>query len=483
MTLNNRLPQNRKAFALALAVFGLYLFYMLSQVNFYLYRSLRETYYLVLVPVVVAGTLYFFRGKQLAYRLLLGYWIWFVLSRMLNHNLALTEDQYLWFDLSLMLPFFALGLVLDADGRRRFLDWLSAAVGGYHFILGLFALSAFILNKYYVNPITEGHLGMIPGSRRITILDYNANSTAFWFMTAFLLMVYQFFACRKKAWRWPIVLCALVNFATVAVTYTRSVRIALTITLAMLASLAVRRHARVNRRLLILLLVLIFLASAALVYLSFGLITYTLTHLPFSAAASELQVSSGAALRGARPFPAEAVPLRAVSPGAEEAMLPDIGDPSTHSALYNRINDLSTKRLEIYHCALLTIREDPMILLRGCLSKDAMSVTNAILHRPETIAHFHNFLIQTLILTGLPGLLLALAFCVLIVGKGLKLFFSPDPRLSTGVRTLALSPIAAILYAMFESCLFTDLDIRCLFFFLMSGLMLGSYHDFFPETE
>ena len=127
--------------------------------------------------------------------------------------------------------------------------------------------------------------------------------------------------------------------------------------------------------------------------------------------------------------------------------------------------------------------KDPMILLRGCLSKDAMSVTNAILHRPETIAHFHNFLIQTLILTGLPGLLLVLAFCLLIAGRGLKLFFSPDPRLSTGVRTLALSPTAAILYAMFESCLFTDLDIRCLFFFLMSGLMLGSYHDFFPETE
>ena len=483
MTLKNRLPQNRKAFALALAVFCLYLFYMLSQANFYLYRSLRETYYLAAVPVVVAGTLYFFRGKQLAYRLLLVYWLWFVVSRMLNHNLALTEDQYLWFDLSLMLPFFALGLVLDADGRRRFLDWLSAAVGGYHLILGLFALSAFVLNKVYVNPITEGHLGMVAGSRRITILDYNANSTAFWFMTAFLLMAYQFFACRKKAWRWPIVLCALVNFATVAVTYTRSVRIALTGTLAMLATLLVRRRVRVNRRLLILLLVLVLLASAALVYLSFGLITYTLTHLPFSAAQEELHVSSGAALRSTRSDRAEAIPLRGMTLGSEEAALPNIGDPSTHSALYNRLNDLSTKRLEIYHCALLTIREDPMILLRGCLSKDAMGVTNAVLHRSTTIAHFHNFLIQTLILTGLPGLLLALAFCVLIVTKGLKRFFSPEPAVSMGVRMLALSPIAAILYAMFESCLFTDLDIRCLFFFLMSGLLLGSYYDFFPNTK
>ena len=476
MTLRNRLPQNRKAFALALAVFTLYLFYMLSQVNFYLYRSLRLSYYPALVPVVVAGALYFFRGKQLEYRLLLGYWLWFVISRMLNHNLALTEDQYLWFDLSLMLPFLVLGLVLDAEGRRRFLDWLSAAVGGYHFILGLLALSAFIFNKLYVNPITEGHLGMVAGSRRITILDYNANSTAFWFMTAFLLMVYQFLACRNKRWRWPIALCALVNYATIAITYTRSVRIALTVSLALLVSLAVRRRLRLSRRVKILLLVLIFLAAAALVYLSFGLITYSLTHLPFSAAHQELQVNSGAALRSAWPVQAEAVPLRGMSPGTEAA-LPNIGDPSTHSALYNRINDLSTKRLEIYHCALLTIREDPLILLRGCLSKDAMGTTNLILHRSDTIAHFHNFLIQTLILTGLPGLLLVLAFCVLVVGKGLKLFFSSDPQISMGSRALALSPIAAILYALFESCLFTDLDIRCLFFFLTSGLLLGVHYD------
>ena len=477
MTLKNRLPQNRRAFSLALAVFFLYLFYMLSQVNFYLYQSLRGTCYLVAVPVVVAGTLYFYRGKQLEYRLLLAYWLWFVLSRMLNHNLALTEDQYLWFDMSLILPFFALGLVLDAEGRRRFLNWLSAAVGGYHFLLGLFAISAFVLNKIYVNPITEGHLGMVPGNRRITILDYNANISAFWFMTAFLLMVYQFMACRNRRWRWPIALCALVCYAAAAITYTRSVRIALTVSLAMLAALAVRRRFRGKRSLLILLLILVFLASSALVYLGFGLTTYTLTHLPFSAAAEEMKVSSGAALRGACSPQAEAIPLRSLVLGAEAVSPPDIGDPSTHSALYNRLNDLSTKRLEIYHCALLTIREDPWILLRGCLSKDAMGLANSVLHRKEPIAHFHNFLIQTLILTGLPGLLLVLAFCVLVVGKGLKLFFSGGEGISPGVKALALSPIAAILYAMFESCLFTDLDIRCLFFFLMSGMLTGSWYD------
>ena len=151
------------------------------------------------------------------------------------------------------------------------------------------------------------------------------------------------------------------------------------------------------------------------------------------------------------------------------------------SSLYDWLNTLSSKRLEIYRCAFLTIREDPMILLRGCLSKDSMGLTNALLQRKSPVPHFHNFVLQILILTGLPGLALSMAFCVPVIGKALRLLFSDDSHTPFAVRTLALAPLAALTYGLFEACFFTDVDIRPLFFFLMSGMVLGFYKDAAPK--
>ncbi|MBQ9250898.1 MAG: O-antigen ligase family protein [Oscillospiraceae bacterium] len=469
----NHSPESRRRFALAAAVYLLYMFYMFSQAHFYLYQSLRGTYYSAAVPVVVAGVLYFRRFRDgTEFKLLVFYWLWFLLSRMLNHNLALVDDQYLCFDLSLMLPMFVLGLVLDADGRRRFLDWFSAVAGGYYFLLGLLCLAAFVLRRQFINPITEGLIGMATksGYERINILDTNVDSTAYWFMTGVLLMLYQFFACRKKLWRIPIVLCALVNWAVIGITYTRSVRVALSVTAGLLAVLLCRRALKGRRKaVLALLLILVFVITAPLIYKSFDLCTDVLSRI------SESVRSSAEAAQSA---PAEL----AYFVGEDAPVAVPLAAASSPS-LYDRLNTLSSKRLEIYRCAFLTIREDPLILLRGCLSKDSMGVTNALLQRKSPVPHFHNFLLQILILTGLPGLALALSFCVLVLRKLLRLLFAGETQIPNSVKVLALSPIASLTYGMFEACFFTDIDIRPLFFFLIGGMALGFYKDLFPKTE
>ncbi len=264
--IQNRSPESRRRFALAAAVYLLYMFYMFSQLHFYLYQSLRGTYYAAAVPVVVAGTLYFRRFRDgTEFKLLVFYWLWFLLSRMLNDNLALVDDQHLCFDLSLMLPMFVLGLVLDAKGRRRFLDWLSALAGGYYFLLGLVCMAAFLLRRQFINPFTEGLIGMATksGYERINILDTNVDSTAYWFMIGILLMVYQFFACRKKLWRIPIALCALLCWTTVAMTYTRSVRVALALALGLLLVRLCRSVLKLRSKALHLLLLLLVFALTA----------------------------------------------------------------------------------------------------------------------------------------------------------------------------------------------------------------------------
>jgi len=475
MTLAKQSPESRRRLALALAVFLLYMFYMTAEVNIYLYRSLRGTYYAWAVPVVVAGTLYFRRGKGGSeYRLLVCYWLWFLVSRALNHNLALVDDDYLCFDLSLMIPFLALGLSLDARGRRRFLDWFSAAVGGYYFLIGAVALYCFVARVQLVNPLTEWTFGMAKaaGFERVNIMGTNADSTAYWFMSALMLMLYQFFACRKKLWRIPIVLSALVDFAVIAVTYTRSVRVAVAAVLALLAVLLLWRKLRGRKRALrAALLVLVFLAAAPLVYKGFELCADSLSAL------SET-------LRAPAAAQSEAAPLAYFAASGETAAAPlAAAQAGEAGGLYERLNELSSKRLEIYRCAFLTIREHPSILLRGCLSKDSMGVTNAILQRKNIVPHFHNFLLQTLILTGLPGLALVLAFCVLTAVKALRLLFARDERVGMDARALSLIVFAPPVYCLFEACLFTDIDVRPLFFFVVCGMLLGTYCDLYPKGK
>ena len=475
MMLKDRSPESKYRLALASAVFLLFLFYLLAPLNIYLYNSLRGTYYAVAVPIVTAATLAWRRLRDgPEWKLLVLYWLCFILTRLINRNLALVEDQYLWFDLALILPMFALGLALGSEGRRRFLNLFTAVTCGVLFLLGLLALLAFVLRLQIINPITGGFLASISdsGHKRLIIADTNPGSYSFWFLGGVLLMVYQFFACRHKLWRIPIVLCALLFLAVAAVSFARSVWTALAVTIALLAVLLCARVLKLRKPALrFVVLAVLFLLTALVVERGIHFAAEGMTRL--SASLSTAQPS--------------AVSQEIWVPHTDAAV-PEDGEWRTvvypalsDSLLYRKLNKLSTYRLEIYACALRTIQVDPLILLRGCLAKDSMSVTNVILaSRGEPIPHYHNFLLQVLILTGLPGLVLVLAFWVLLLRKGFRLFFSRDKRIPLAARTLLLIPLASLIYGMFEACFFTDTDVRTLFFFLMSGMLMGRYYELYP---
>ena len=80
------------------------------------------------------------------------------------------------------------------------------------------------------------------------------------------------------------------------------------------------------------------------------------------------------------------------------------------------------------------------------------------------------------------GLLLILTLLVLTVVKAIKLFFSSDPRATLAVKTLVLPVAAVLVCSMLEAMLFTRCDVRPLYYYLVSGLMLGFYYDIYPRT-
>lgn len=86
---------------------------MLVPANLEFLNELRDSFYICAVPVLLAAVLYFRRlrdGTEL--KLLFAFWIWFWFSRALNGSPTLDHDFRIFFDLSLMIPFFALGPAL-----------------------------------------------------------------------------------------------------------------------------------------------------------------------------------------------------------------------------------------------------------------------------------------------------------------------------------------------------------------------------------
>lgn len=494
-----RLLTNRKT-AWSWAVFLLLCYYMVWPVNFYLAESVKATYYVIIVPLLVGGVLYFRRLQDgLEYRLLLGYWLWFSLSRIINNNPTLKYDFPFIFDLALMLPFFALGLAQSREERRKYLDWLSAAVGGYHFVVGLIALSAFLRRTIIINPITEGSLGIIAESdyARINVFDTHPNVTGFWFLMALFLMIYEFFACRKKLWRIPILASAAVDLIVIAISYSRSVRVSMALALSLLAAMILFKLLEKRSRVLCWAVILVgMMAAAWAAYESSGLCADVMATLSYEVSGTRptteaVQQTDGGAAAGATraeyPFPAEAAALsgqRAVS-SASPAELSSGGlvrsDPRAKSG---SLEAVSSGRIYIWRGAFQAIGVDPSVLWKGKLVKDVMTIANTFIDPALTWgipAHFHNSLLQVLMTAGIPGLAFAGAFLALLVYRSLRLLFCRDMRVTAAMRTLALPVVATLPHFMLEAGLFTTCDVRTLFFFLLCGMALGAGREIGKE--
>lgn len=469
---------NRKSIW-AVTVFLLLCFYMLWPVNFYLAESLKKSYYMVVVPLLVGGVLYFRRLRDgLEFKLLVGYVLWFWLSRVLNGSPALDKDFQLTFDLTLMLPFFALGPALSPKERRRFLDWLSAVVGGFYFLLGLICLTAFLQQRLYINPITEQNIGigMDSAFNRINIFDIHANVTGCWFLTALFLMIYEFFACRKKLWRIPIVLAALVDYLMIAVTYSRGVQVSAALAFGLLAVLLLKELKRLKGVFRILLLLAGFAVCFLGSYKLFGVSADGLNYLSNRIAYQENVEEAPSTL-------AAGEEAEAGVPSADAGLLPlpqtEDAQPkweTTDPRAWNgSVNAFSSGRLDIWKSALKAIADEPDILLRGKLSESVTAGTQAYL--PFVLAHLHNSPLQVLMTTGLPGFLLAAGMLLVLLVRCAKLLFSPSQKWTLAERSLALPVAAILLHFMVEAGLFTTCDFRTLSYFLLCGMALGTYRQ------
>lgn len=459
--------------------------YMLMSVKNDAVLALHYSFFLLVVPVLVAAVLYYRRPQDgTEYKLLLAYWLWFWFSRALNGSPLLDHDFRRFFDFSLTIPFLAFGSSLTKEERNRFLDWLSAVFGSFYFVFGLIALHAFLHRSMYELPALS-EIGIIQEASyaRINFFGTHPNTSGYWYLISLFLMIYQFFHCKQKLWRIPILLSATLDLVVIAITYSRSVRLCMAMAFALLTAVLLLRALQNRPRFLrtsiaFLAAILVLIAS----YESSGLCADVMATLSYDI--TDMHPISETTAQNAGPqAPARAEDRSSARPVTLSSGLretPRAGnlrdglvqsDPRPKSG---DLNNLSSNRIAIWRAAFQAITVKPSVLWRGQLYGDAMTITHHILGPdfPGGLPwHFHNELLQILMITGLPGLILASAFLFLVFCKAFRSLFCS--RFPLDDRMLALPVLAVLPRIMLEASLFTSTDILTLFFILMCGMTIG----------
>lgn len=129
-------------------------------------------------------------------------------------------------------------------------------------------------------------------------------------------------------------------------------------------------------------------------------------------------------------------------------------------------------RIEIFKTIIPTMQNEPLRLLIGCLEKDSMKYTNEILGKD--IINFHNTFLQILCETGVIGLGLVLAFCVLLGRRVIRVLYSDAP---VTVSILALMLVGILTYNILEVDLFLTSDIACFAAYIAAGAVLAYTYE------
>lgn len=388
---------------------------------------------------------------------ILGVWLgWTMISRVILEDLSNgLQGTILWSVCGLCV--FAAGAALTGSERKKLMNWAAGLIGGVLFFWAACGIIV-VLSQYDYLPLVHKNISMYLEVkngfhvRHLSFYNLHRNDTAPWFMIGLWLMAYQWLACEKKLWRIPIGISCLMFYVIVALQHCRSVYVATAGGAAMFAMLLLKPkqgQKEVLRRWVAACLVAVL--CLAVVYKSFSVCDSVITRV------SETTGRIYAQLRG----------WEIEEPEGTENPEEGTGDSR------DLVHDLKTMtgRKSIWRGIYRTRKAEPVLLLLGQQENDVMPYLMEYGDLHYETRHTHNMFMEALAVTGLPGLLLCLAFTVLTVLRMLRMFFRKS-NLAAGCLAIPLATL--LVYGMMEPMLSINAWFASLCFVLLAGVLYSA---------
>lgn len=438
-----------------------------------IFNALRMLHVLLIVLLLLLCLLKLRRGMPPEFWLLFAYFVWVLITRVVNHDYTLFGDLYFS---AVCVGVFAAGIYLSPHQRRRLLDLFCAITGTYLFILSVLGLLVWFGGKDAF-PHIAAYVSNRPFLKAKDIIFFNTthNMSAAWFMVSFFLSAYEWAACEKRFWRIPIALHMSMMLIMISLLHCRSIQVASSVGVGMLAVLAVMPH--IERKSLPLKI------SAILVTALLGmLICFEAINLCGEVFTKGLKITQSEW----DTYYTEQAEKTKNLPEEQKADYPleTAANPSGADARDFLHDALTlTERTLIWDAAFRLMKSDSHIALFGQPEENMMDAVNALGNYREVKQHTHNIFVQAMVLTGIPGALMLLAFACLQVIRMVRAYFDKTGKVQREDKVLLILPAALLVYGMAEVLLNRLVGFASLSFLLAGGIFTEFEREAFRNEK
>lgn len=424
------------------------------------------------------------KKHSFALKMIIIFFVWLVLTRPLLGDVQLIASIPTIIPTALNVGIICYAASLE-DGEGKKLFKLIATLICVFYCYVCIGLLYAAVTRYDISlpPFIGIKMKEEGGLHYVDLTSSHRNTSAQWYCACFCIAACLAVLSEKKAFK---VLCGAmmaVFFVTVAISLSRISMIALAIAIGMMAALIIiKRFPNKKTYVHVALALAAVLVVTPVIYKSYSLVGSAVEKL--SLAVTPIEQTAEAVTPSNDVETDESV----AAPPSDSKVTIEDGD-----AMFTETRDKENTmmlggRVLVWNSIYTVLKNEPYRMRFGGLTSDYIAEINNIISQTDPTAvvqHTHNYLIESLFLTGIPGLLIMLVFSAILLVRMLKVFFSPRADM---YHKLLVIPLSVILVKnMGEATLLYHYsianDITNYIFFLVAGIFLAYSYELFPEKR
>lgn len=421
------------------------------------------------------------RVRGMAAKLLCAFLTWIIVTRVLCGDPTLVESVEYVRVAALCVALLCFSMTLEKKERRRMLGALAAIICVYYLVIAVLTLAVAVTRENIQLPLGIGiTIKEEAGFSFVTVVGRHRNTASMWRVIGLCLAVYLFSLTKNKLPRVICVIASIVFYAAVSISRSRLSMLALSVAVSMFVMLPVLKKLSGKKT-------AVRIAAALLT----ALIIIPLSYKSYDAVAAVIS-------RANVLVQSQDQPQYEASTGAEVNEIGTETKPQTEENaqlaqnnidMFKETRDADNAknlggRVRLWKSVYGTLYFERDRLLRGSLTNDYMYTVNMLSGFPDPAdgeLNTHNYLVEALMLTGILGFLLLLAFTLILVIRMVRVFFCDGADMPEKLMVVLLT--ATLVKNMGEAMLMRSDDITNYVFFLAAGVFLAFSYELFPEKS
>lgn len=493
--------QDKKHRIIVLLAILILIFEAIAELRIELWYKIH-THYFDIIAISFIAVCFYLRNKLRSReeKLIWFYILWAFITRILNGDAFLFVDySAVMRQLCLSCTFFSIGFLLDSDDRKKFLNIAIWVVSLYWLVLAVLGLYACLHQTRVSLPFIEATVGLGKyGGYYLLTVDYtNKNTTGLWFSLGTILMICQFIRGKNVLFRIITAVFATIFYVAASMSFSRAAQISLCVAIALLFILLALERCHGRKALFKSLVIL----AITVTVVPLGYKSTSLISNGFSIVSEKIISGKANELKDGERIDGQTQSITEITvdyDNAQEVMpepIPQeiVGNTNTEQEediIYRDNRDESNLlilggRIPLWRSGLIVLQEEPVRLIKGGLTTEYMKrVADTIYERfdrNDPCIHMHNFLFDSLLLTGVVGFVLLLVFTILLTIKMVRLFFYTGNEVNIELRLLILPMALLLVDNMMEAHLFRYELAHTSLFFIIAGSFLAWYYELFPK--